>query len=144
MNELITDINTAVLVFHDGSNKYITQNQYEALIGQYTNPNLQKIEIGGSLYSKSAISKILTLEEFYEEYPTKKPELKGINEISNLYEYDPSKDLRSEKLANKGLEQLLKGLGRYIAEEAAKGNKTPKAIAMYEQYEKKLNAQKKI
>lgn len=130
MNELSTESKSAVIVFHDGSEVFISQEQYETLLTNYSNPDLKDFRINNSLYTKSSISKVLSLEEFYEEYPKKKPEPVKENQFLK-YEGLPS------RVPENALPSLIKGLKRFIDEQAVEGMKTPKAQAILDSWVKK-------
>jgi len=75
MSELSTDLMTQVIVFHDGSHKMITEAQaaliFQASAGtdkkSITTPKLGMITF-------SSIAKVISLEDFYTQYPDKRPE----------------------------------------------------------------------
>jgi hypothetical protein len=94
MNELSINLTTAVILFYDESKKFLNQDQYQAIKSAYGNPNVQKLEIDGCLYSKSSISKILTLQEYYEQYPDE-----------NVYYGQPPKD---DSYFNQSVDQVKK------------------------------------
>jgi hypothetical protein len=121
MNEIIISPNYAVLVFHDKSTKFITEDQFNNLVVMYSNPNISKIQIDSNLYAKNSISKILTLDEYYREYPASKPEPQKEDQFKK-YE-----GLEQKPIGKNGLAQMIKGLKRFIDEEKAKGIQTPKA-----------------
>lgn len=66
----------------------------------------------GNLIKGSNISDIVTLDKYYETFPDKRP-------AQSLFRNDPKlfeqKKFNIENLTIKGLEQLIKGLGKYIS-----------------------------
>lgn len=121
MNEIIIQKDYGVIVFHDKTTKFIDEDQFNALVVAYTNPNQTKLSIGNNLYSKSSISKILSLEEYWKEYPQAKPEPKRVNQFDKYDSIIQTTDSRN------GLASLIKGLKRFIDKQNAKNIKTPKA-----------------
>lgn len=134
INQLSTEVEEppyGVLMFHDKSHKLITETQFYAIIAPYSDPNTTKIQIGVSFYSKASIAKILTLEEFYTEYPTQRPEPR----VNQFEKYDNLPD----NIPVHALPSLVRGLKRFLDEQKALGVETPKAQALYDSYLKKLN-----
>lgn len=135
MNEIIIQKDYGVVMFHDKSTRFIDEDEYNAIIVAYSTPSITKLKIGDSLYSKSSVSKILSLEEYWKEYPQAKPERKFDNQFKK-YE-------SIEQLANgrNGLASLIKGLKRFIDEQMVKGIKTPKAQNELDRMVKKYEIQ---
>lgn len=74
--ELSTEVrNDAVLVFKDGSHKFIDENQHKAILGSI-NTDVRGFTIAstGEYFDYAMVSKVLTLSAFYEQYPQHKPE----------------------------------------------------------------------
>lgn len=121
-----------VIVFHDKSAKFITEDQFHAMVVAQTNPNVSRFQVGESYYSKASISKVLTIREYREQYPDKPQEDR---KYPNQFE-------KYEKLENRvpvhGLPSLIRGLVRFVQEEKAQVREPKKALGMLERYEKKL------
>lgn len=101
-------MNTHVIVFHDGSRKFITKPTHDA-IWSLSGSGQEKLKIGDSLIAFSSIAKILSLSEFREQYP---------NEQTDLFYKPLTPLLEIPKLTNTKnplwLKDMIKGLKRYI------------------------------
>lgn len=124
--------NVAVIIFHDKSQKFINQNQHNAIFKAHSNPNVKTIEIDRSMYFIASMSKILTLEEYYIEYPDKKPERKFENQFTK---YEGVEQMANSK---NGLESLIRGLKKFIDESFVE---TPKAQEHLDRMIKKYERQ---
>ena len=121
-----------IVLFHDKSKKEITKEQADKLI-EASCSNAQGANIGGSFYKFSAISKIMSQEDYYREYPEESPEQRNVFE--ELYgksrDYTPlERTAEQDKNQFKG---LLKGLKKFVDSELAKGRKPLHALKMYQE-----------
>ena len=66
-----------IILFHDKSKKEVTKEQADKIM-EASCTNAQGINIGGSFYKFSAISKIMTKEDFEREYPEEAPEARPV------------------------------------------------------------------
>jgi hypothetical protein len=133
MTEVSTAVLSHVVVFMDGSTMDITEKAFEAIMS--VDPETKAVNIKGQRIALSSISKILTRDEFYEQYPDRKPaqpmptvdEAIGWDRLmaGDLPKYTPEKRERAK-------EGLMKGLQRFIDKENARGIPTPKAQALLE------------
>jgi hypothetical protein len=121
MNEIIIQTDYGVIVFHDKTTKYIDEDQFNNIVVAYTNPNITKLTIGQNLYSKSSISKILTLDEYWKEYPKAEPIQKFDNQFKKYEGIEQIADTKN------GLASMIKGLKRFIDKQYVKGINTPNA-----------------
>jgi hypothetical protein len=123
---LTTEVKTNVIIFHDKSKKMITNTQAQ-IIFKESGTEKKSILIDGSLITFSSISKVLTLEEFYNEYPTEKPNI--VPEWKETAtDYRPLSDVASGN--PKWLKGLIKGLKQYITENP----ESPKAMEMLKKF----------
>lgn len=74
MKQVSTEIKQNVAIFHDGSELWLTDEQFKHVFLAWTDPKTENFVIANNAYRKSAIAKILTLEEYFREYPEKQPE----------------------------------------------------------------------
>lgn len=70
MTQLTTEIKNNIIIFKDGSKKWIEDSVYKALLELGEG---EKFTIDGQLYDFNTVSKILTRQEYYEEYPENSP-----------------------------------------------------------------------
>ena len=64
-----------IILFHDNSTKEISEKIGKILTEKMENPNnMQGVNINGSFYKFSSIAKILTLNDYYQQYPDQRPE----------------------------------------------------------------------
>ena len=68
---LTTNVLTHVVVFMDGSTMDITERAFEAITAASVNPDVKHIRLKGQMFALSSISKILTREDYVEQYPEK-------------------------------------------------------------------------
>lgn len=131
MNELSTPM-SHVIVFHDGSHKYITAQQ-ASLIFQasasaktITTPQLGLISI-------PSIAKIVEIDDFYEQYPDKRPESRPEwKEPREEYKSIEQQALADESRRN----GLVKGIKEYIAEADRRGEPAINAREILSRWEK--------
>lgn len=133
MTEILITVLSHVVVFMDGSTMDITEKAFEAIMS--VDPDTKAVNIKGQRIALSSISKILTRDEYYEQYPDKRPaqpmptvsEAIGWDRIvaGDLPNYTPEKRERARA-------GLMKGLQRFIDKQKAEGIATPKAQALLE------------
>jgi hypothetical protein len=71
MNELSTQSKSHVIIFTDKSKKFISQLSYDDIMSQSAGDS-GGIDIGGNYIRFQSIAKILTIDEFYKQYPEEK------------------------------------------------------------------------
>jgi hypothetical protein len=92
-----------VVIFHDKSKLFITAKEASNIFKQ-SGENQEKIILHGSMYSFSSIQKILTIEEFYKEYPLQAPpKEKDITPYVSKIQHPTQK---AKELLLKGLKQF--------------------------------------
>jgi hypothetical protein len=85
MNKLSTKVDEqSVIVFHDKSKKWVTKAQAEHIFNASCEPGQKGILIDGSFYTFSAISKILSLKDFYDQFPDERP-AETRNQFEDVY-----------------------------------------------------------
>lgn len=121
---LTTDPKTSIIIFHDKSNIFISEEQKNTL---YSEPVVKsgKIIIDDQMYSLSSMSKVLSLDEFYRQYPDKAPEYRKEFNVEDVI------PMTEEQLRNMR-RGVMKGLKQFIDEEVAKGGKPVKAKEIYD------------
>jgi len=119
---LSKDVKDHIIIFNDGSKKMITENQFNA-ITQMSSGQKDSLVIDGSLIKFHSISKLLSMDEFYEQYPDQRPQQYDKNEeyISPITNASP-----------KATKLMLKGLKQYCDE----NSNALKAKEMYNQMSK--------
>ena len=119
MSELSTEVKYAVIIFHDKSRKFINEQQYNGIIGPYTNPDVAKLDIGGALYSKPSISKILAMEEFYDEYPEERIQIEitppGYQRAESKVDYKAVNDRNIAAAVDMSTDAIKKDLKKFEA-----------------------------
>lgn len=78
---------------------------------------------------------VLTLEEYYNQFPNKRPDPLSHNEPSSLFARDPI-DFRSSELGRNGLASMIKGIKRAITEFRAESKEPTKALKLLAKAEK--------
>lgn len=132
MNEVSTNPITQVIIFHDGSKKFITEPQasliFQVSAGQtksITTPNLGMITF-------SSIAKIISIDDFYEQYPEQRPEYRQEWKEQPV---EPYQTLEEQALATeRGRNGLIKGLEQFIREAESRGESTVNAQEILNNY----------
>ena len=70
---LTTEVNNQVIIFHDGSRLFVTDKQVEKITEQIQ-LGQKGIWINKNYYTFSSISKIISLKDFYDQYPDQMPD----------------------------------------------------------------------
>ena len=71
MNEITTQVKSHVIIFTDKSKKFISQLSYDDIMSQSAGDS-GGIEIVDNYIRFQSIAKILTIDEFYKQYPEEK------------------------------------------------------------------------
>jgi hypothetical protein len=117
-----------MLIFNDRTQLEITKQEKEMVEANIGN---DYISLSGNIYRTFQFAKILSMEEFYKQYPHNRP-------FENPY------DLTEEQLnftidsysSNKATEQIIKGLETYIDGRQYQGTQAP--IEMLNKYKRKI------
>lgn len=123
---ITTSLKFAFIVFVDHSKLMIDADDYQRLLNAMANPDIKSIKIGQNAYTIGGISKVLTLEEFYNEYPDQKPDHYG---SSQDRDYDSKSVLQSDNISRNGLAALIRGMNTGIGILRAEGHEPKKAIS---------------
>ena len=115
MTTLTTQI--CFIVFKDSSVKEITQAEVDRILDSESG----KFQLQGGVYDMNMISKILTAQEYYEQYPDKRP-----------VTYSEENYLPSPKPKRKSaLQGILTGLESFIEENGGIEQMNDETKAMY-------------
>ena len=114
--KLTTKVKNSIIIFIDGSKKSITSEVAEKI--SLLPPGAGQIDIDGSFIKLHSISKILTLEEYYNQYPSERPKQYDLKEEYVSHIQNPTPKARNS---------MLKGLKQYCDENL----NALKAKAMY-------------
>lgn len=119
-------------MFFDGARLFVTKLQADKIM-QLSSTTAKGINIDGDYYSFGSISKILTTEEYYKQFPKKVPVSYG-----EFPEMLPKVKLsiteHQQKRINR-MEQMIKGISKYIRFNPSSKN----AIKARESMQKKLD-----
>lgn len=121
---LTTEVKTHVIVSFDGSHKYITNGEYEKIM-KCQEHGMIGLELDGGFYKLSDMKKIPGIDEFYEQYPDKKP-TKTPDTFNKVYKdvlKGPRKPIKNAKLRIKEgfiASEVQNGLTKKKAEEKFK------------------------
>lgn len=130
--ELTTKILDHVIIFWDGSKKFITQGQHDFLV-QNSDGTKKTFPLDNQLYSFSSISKLLTLKEFYDQYPDQMPETRPQLNVEEVKPMSLDEQAKHNQAVRNG---LIQGLEREIAIAEARGEDRTAARAILESYKK--------
>jgi len=103
----------SIIVFYDKSKKWVTRAQAEYLFNASCEPNKKGVKIDGSFYTFSSISKILSLKDFYDQFPDERP-VTTVDHFKDNYGHLGNQQTR--KPTKNALKQMLSGLATYIRE----------------------------
>ena len=129
MNKLSIKVEEqSVIVFHDKSKKWVTKAQAEHIFNASCEPGQKGILIDGSFYTFSSISKILSLKDFYDQFPDERPA-----ETRNQFEeqYGSLGNQQIRKPTGRAKELMLSGLATYIRDNP---NRCENAKKQYKKY----------
>lgn len=119
MNELSTDIKTHVILTFAGTHHPITSQQNEKL---KTAGEKDVVDVDGATIKISSISVVMSLEEYYREFPAKRPSYETLPVWKEPREEYVSieEQARRSKAHSRG---LLEGLKKYCDAGGGKGAK---------------------
>ncbi|MBT3354844.1 MAG: hypothetical protein HN402_07995 [Candidatus Scalindua sp.] len=121
--ELTTETMAHVVVMMDRSTLHITEDEYGKLIELSANPKEKSVTVRGRLINLAAISSIMSLVDYYLDFPNKRPaETEG-----EYYQAEDRPFWDRQKHAS-ALEGIAKGLGAYIEGPDYKGTNAPKEL----------------
>ncbi|GAC1413835.1 MAG: hypothetical protein NVSMB66_6440 [Candidatus Doudnabacteria bacterium] len=117
----------SIIIFHDGTNLTISSAAADAIHVS----KADELRIGGSIYKRSSIAKILTAKDFFDQYPDKRPEEKKEFTVDEIQPMTPEQIERMRS-------GLSKGLKRFIDEQERQGIQVPFARKIYDDFSKKV------
>lgn len=108
-----TEVKNHIILFHDKSKLLLTEKQAGATIEALNFGNSTHLRIEGQLYSKGAIAKIISLDDYYKQYPDQKPDQRSTVEELMLEQGMIEKPAGYagviNKSSGKGLQEMMKG-----------------------------------
>jgi hypothetical protein len=127
-----TEVFSNVIIFHDGSRKFITEEQYTYLLEQQSlgHKSITTPKLGYIAYS--SIAKIPEILDFYNQYPDERPEYRP--EWKGPVT-EPYKSLEEQALATeRGRNGLIEGLNKFINQAQGRGENPVHAMEILENY----------
>jgi len=123
---------TQVIIFHDGARKFITESQ-SALIFQGsagTNKSITTPQLG--LITFSSIARIISLNDFYEQFPDERPETRPEFKVESVGEY---RTLEQQGLSSaRNTKAMIKGIDLFISQAKARGEDPKNAMAIRDRW----------
>lgn len=111
MTQLTTENKTTVIMFFDGAKVFVTKQQADKIM-QLSVTSAKGINLEGDYYSFGSISKIITTEEYYKQFPKKVPVSYGkFTEMPKAKSWSENK---SKEKRIRMLEQMIKGITKFI------------------------------
>jgi len=126
MNELTTP--NYVIVFHDDSTTQITEKQYNAIVGG----EAKFIRLNGQLIARTSIAKILSLSDYYDQYPNKKPTV-----YEDKFKQYESIEQRAVSRPN-WIKGIIKGIQQHIDEQGGAEHASKGSLELLTKWQKKL------
>lgn len=117
MTQISTEVKRNIILFKDGSQKWITDSVYQQLVEMSEGG---KFTVDGNMYDYNMINKVLSNEEFYKEYPQNQPP------VYNFLEDLGVKFIKHDR--KRALEKMIEGIKGYISSEQYRGTEAPKEI----------------
>jgi len=97
---------THVILMKDGSKKYLNKKAYD-FMWRKIEEGASEILMGGNLISMASVAQLMSLDEYYTQYPKDRP--------AQLNEFKFETVVKNATTHRKALEGMIKGLKRYIA-----------------------------
>lgn len=127
--ELNADPKTHVVITHSQAHYHITSKQNDKLV----HVGLDDLfVVDGNKIKGSSIAEVMTMQKYYETYPEKVPAPVTTYDSGPLSQLP---DFRSEKLSQRGLLLMIKGIKISIAEFKQWGHQPNKAEALLKEAE---------
>ena len=99
--------NEHVIIFNDRSIRFITDSQYQNALKLRVSK--QGFGIDGDYYNFNSISKVLTVKEYYDQYPDRRPVIKNVFKSLPEIPMTPSKRIRALSEMIRGFKQHFNG-----------------------------------
>lgn len=129
-NELTDIVFTHIIRFKDRSKKKITEASYNAIFKLSVTPNgTTKFTLQGQMYDLNGVDKLMSLEEYYEQYPNERPAPQKILTSTNSF---------VKRAPDYALKGMTKGLEQFIAERDGKVSQQVKDMLTNIQQRRKL------
>jgi len=116
------------IIYHDKSTQKVEDKIAKVLIERACDKEKKGVNIDGKMYLFSGISKILTEQDYYEQYPDKRPDT-----TPDYYSHYVAKGDIWNRATEKGKFQMLSGMARYIRDQKGISECT-QARKLYEEF----------
>lgn len=117
--ELTNKVRDRVIVFNDGSSKFITREQEEMLFSPAV-VNYGSARIDGDYINLKSISRVISIEDYYSQFPAKRPAA----EYSE-FDHKAFSEIRKGRVRKSALESMIEGMKKYIASDRYQGTSKP-------------------
>ncbi len=120
---------TYFILFHDNSTREITEDQYAQFI-ESAFASETGIQLGDSFIKHSSYKQIMSDEDFYKQYPNKRP-------VVYENKFDKYESIERRALSkDKWIKGIIKGIKQHIAEQGEFASQSSKDLLA--KWEKKL------
>jgi len=130
--QIQTEVNSHLIIFKDRSKIFISEAEYNKILQNSCNVEYTKNKdfffLKGQAYSFHTIAKMLTLEEYYRQYPDNKPPA-----YSGFTKYLPKEKVDMKK----ALQDMIKGIKKTITTRERNGETTSNAKMLLKEVWKK-------
>jgi len=123
------------IVFYDRSVREITEEQNNELVSAFME-NDEKIQIGNSLITLKSIQKVLDENDYFKEYPDKKPVV-----YENKFEKYESIEKRASS-NSRWIKGIVKGIQQHIDEQGGAEHASKGSLELLSKWQKKLELYK--
>ena len=128
-------MNTHIIVFHDRTTIKITAEQAKKIFSNIEDRHFKAILIGSSMIAFSAIAKIQPLEDYYRDYPDKRPlPVENFNQLPT-----PKKNFYERNKERYGaINGLIKGMEKFIQKQGGENNIKPATKELFKRIRQKF------
>lgn len=109
--ELTKEVREYIVLFIDGSKKFLTKKQFTILM-QASGGRAKGVVMDNSFIAFSSISKIMELEEYYKQYPDKRPQEYKKMKAEKSEEWTKEKRINAMQNMRKGVLKYKNGRGK--------------------------------
>jgi len=127
---------THVIIFHDKSKKFISKEVFDN-IWKLSTSGQDKFKSGENIIAFSSIAKILTTEEFYNQYPQEREA-----QIATSYKNFNGLGFRgviANATVKNALESIIKGMESFIESARYQGSKETKELLEFMKLKRGIN-----